>query len=589
VGDPEKKVDAAADLIAADLAELKGRREAAEPKAEEVASRLSKLDTTLGVRVRGIVSYPGKPRSDGTVKDAKVDGRSKAKPAKEPLDEALVNEILGEQQNGSAEPNFTFKEAPKEDQKAKDEKARGDEDEDAVRSEAPSAVKAVGLAEAKRRFMIRRLKLQEINHRYAVIRAYGGKCVVVTTGRSPINPDKKVFLIQSQEAFVKWMANDWIPSLTKIDKEEAVGPWWWRHPKRRQFDGVVFEPLAPRIVKTSDGKRLFNTYLGWGVAPKQGDWSLIRRHIKEVLADDDPKAEDYIIRWTAWSIQHPDLLPLVALVLIGLKGRGKGTFARVLEIIYGDHSLQISSQRHIVGNFNAHLENLILMISDEAYWAGHKADAGTLQRMITEPTLAIEAKGYDVRNVKNRIHLLMLAEPGWSVPAGQDERRYAVYEVSEKVRDEAYFKALYREIEGGGPAAMLYDLQQMDLGDWHPRQVYKTPAFRRQQEMSLDHLDEWLLTLLEEGRLPFPATGKPWAATPTNLSDDAKRKVPRLRDLSFNQLADFLREWGCRKPEETSASGGFRRWQKCGRLGISDMPPANGQFAKVGAATSSLR
>ena len=41
----------------------------------------------------------------------------------------------------------------------------------------------------------------------------------------------------------------------------------------------------------------------------------------------------------------------------------------------------------------------------------------------------------------------------------------AVYEVSERARDEAYFKALYREIEGGGPAAMkcggLIDLSRM--------------------------------------------------------------------------------------------------------------------------------
>jgi hypothetical protein len=123
-----------------------------------------------------------------------------------------------------------------------------------------------------------------------------------------------------------------------------------------------------------------------------------------------------------------------------------------LERIFGDHSLQISSQRHIVGNFNAHLENLILMISDEAYWAGHKADAGTLQRMITEPTLAIEAKGYDVRNVKNRIHLLMLAEPGWSVPAGQDERRYAVYEVSKEAATKPTSKrCIERSIEMAPP------------------------------------------------------------------------------------------------------------------------------------------
>jgi hypothetical protein len=311
-------------------------------------------------------------------------------------------------------------------------------------------------------------------------------------------------------------------------------------------------PNGPAILP---GNRL-NLWRGFGVTPKKGNWSLIRKHIKEVLANGDLKADDYIIRWVAWGIQHPDELPLVALVLIGLKGRGKGTFARVLEIIYGNHALQISSQRHIVGNFNAHLENLVLMISDEAYWAGHKADAGSLQRMITEPTLAIEAKGCDVRNVKNYIRLLMLAEPGWSVPAGQDERRYAIFDVTKEARDQTYFKALYREIDGNGPAAMLHDLQHMDLGDWHPRQVYKTDAFRRQQEMSLSHLEDWLLTLLEDGRLPFPQKDKPWASNPTDLVNDAKQKVPRLRDLSFNQLSDFLLEWGCDK-----SGGSTRYWR----------------------------
>jgi hypothetical protein len=469
----------------------------------------------------------------------------KAKSKKKPLDEALVNEILGEQQtkgNGSAGPNFTFKEESKEESKAEDEEAVKKSD--------------LGPEEVKRRQINRRMTLQEINRRCAVVRSFGGKCVVVTEGRSSIDSNKKIFIFQSRDAFEQWMANKFIPSLEKKDKNDAVGPWWWRHPNRRQYDGVVFEPLAPKVVVTSDGQSLLNTYLGWGVEPKQGDWSLIRRHIREVLANGDPKTEDYIIRWTAWSIQHPDKLPLVALVLIGLKGRGKGTFARVLERIFGDHSLQISSQRHIVGNFNAHLENLILMISDEAYWAGHKADAGTLQRMITEPTLTIEAKGYDVRNVKNRIHLLMLAEPGWSVPAGQDERRYAVYEVSEEVRDEAYFTALYREINGDGPAAMLYDLQRMDLGDWHPRQVYKTAAFQRQQEMSLGHLEEWLVNLLEEGCLPFAPADKPWMSGPTNLVNDANVKVPRLRDLSYNALATFLKEWGC-----TKSGGDARYWR----------------------------
>jgi hypothetical protein len=72
----------------------------------------------------------------------------------------------------------------------------------------------------------------------------------------------------------------------------------------------------------------------------------------------------------------------------------------------------------------------------------------------------------------------------------------------------------------------------------------------------LGHLEEWLLALLEEGCLPFPAPGKPWASNPTNLINDAKCKVPRLRDLSFNDLATFLKEWGCDK-----SGGDARYWR----------------------------
>jgi hypothetical protein len=237
---------------------------------------------------------------------------------------------------------------------------------EALANEPPVAAADITIEEQNRRRLIRWHMRHEINRKYAVIRSYGGKCVVVTEARSALDPKKKVFDFQTRDAFEQWMSNQFIPSLKKKAGNEAVGPWWWRHPKRRQYDGVIFKPLAPPIVQASDDRSLFNTYRGWGVEPKPGGWPLIRRHIQDVLANGDQKAAEYIIRWTAWGIQHPDELPLVALVLIGLKGRGKGTWARALEIIYGNHALQISNQRHIVGNFNAHLENLILLIADEA-------------------------------------------------------------------------------------------------------------------------------------------------------------------------------------------------------------------------------
>jgi hypothetical protein len=421
-----------------------------------------------------------------------------------------------------------------------------DEDEEGIKSEAPHAINDLGGPEAKRRYRLRRLKLDEINRRCAVIRSFGGKCVVVIEGRSPHNPSKKVFNFQSKQAFEQWMANDFIPSLKKANEVEAVGPWWWRHPKRRQFDGVVFKPLAPPVVQTSDGQLLFNTYIGWGVDPKQGDWSLIHRHIEEVLASNDPKAEDYVVRWIAWAIQHPDRTADVALVLIGEKGTGKGTLARALEQIFGHHSFQASTLEHIIGKFNAHKENCILFVADEAYWGGHKSVVGELQRMITEPTLPIERKGFDIYETPNYIHMLMLAEPGWVVPAGRFERRYAAFEVSEeRMEDFEYFKALRSQIDNGGAAAMLYDLQRMDLGDWHPRQIYKTAALRQQQELTLQPLDEWMLGLLEQGWLPGTQLDRPHDARPQALLDDL-HKIPRARDLGKMKLADYLKkQWQC--------------------------------------------
>jgi hypothetical protein len=50
--------------------------------------------------------------------------------------------------------------------------------------------------------------------------------------------------------------------------------------------------------------------------------------------------------------------------------------------------------------------------------------------MITEPTLPIERKGIDLIQVPNYLHVMMLAEPGWVIPAGRYERRYAALDVS---------------------------------------------------------------------------------------------------------------------------------------------------------------
>jgi hypothetical protein len=224
----------------------------------------------------------------------------------------------------------------------------------------------------------------------------------------------------------------------------------------------------------------------WGVEPKAGDWSLIREHIEVVLASGNKEFADYIIRWIAWSIQNPAAQAEVALVLIGAKGAGKGTLVRCLKRIFGAHAFQVTSREHVIDKFNGHLQDCVLFVADEAYWGGDKRCVGRLQGMITEPTLPIERKGLDVFEVRNFLHIVMLAEPGWVIPAGRYERRYAAIAVSTVKRgDRGYFRALYRQIEEGGAEAMFYDLQRMDLESWHPRCIPEAlltnPALQKQQ------------------------------------------------------------------------------------------------------------
>jgi len=137
----------------------------------------------------------------------------------------------------------------------------------------------------------------------------------------------------------------------------------------------------------------------------------------------------------------------------------------------------------------------------------------------------------------------MLAEPGWVIPAGRYERRYAAFSVSDARRgDHAYFKSLHGQIAEGGAEAMMWDLQRMDLDGWHPREIpeslLKGSALQAQQAHTLPPLEQWYLSLLQDGRVAGalvnndPTSRKisrPSTAYTKSLSEDAKDRFPRLK------------------------------------------------------------
>ena len=85
---------------------------------------------------------------------------------------------------------------------------------------------------------------------------------------------------------------------------------------------------------------------------------------------------------------------------------------------------------------------------------------------------------------------------------------------------------------------MLYDLLQLDLGDWHPREVPVTRGLMRQKKESLRGNFQWYEPLLQSGTLP--ATFK----QPNRIITEALVKYVRtFRGLEFasdQSIATFL-------------------------------------------------
>jgi Family of unknown function (DUF5906) len=384
-----------------------------------------------------------------------------------------------------------------------------------------------------------------MNRQHAIIENVGGKAVIASWEPSTIDPERLVVVFQNKESFLLRYSN----RLVSIEVHDGrggtvrvpLGQWWLGHRDRQQYRGVTFRPGGKETVS-----ELLNLWQGWGVEGRAGDWGLIRKHIEVVLAGGNKEFANYVIRWIAWAIQNPAAQAQVALVLIGPKGTGKGTLVRCLQRIFGAHAFQVTSREEVIGKFNGHLQDCVLFVADEAYWGGDKRCVGRLQGMITEPTLPIERKGIDLIQVPNYLHVVMLAEPGWVIPAGRYERRYAALEVSAVKRgNKGYFRALHKQIAEGGAEAMFYDLEKLELGDWHPRDIPEAllcnPALQRQQGLTLPPLEQWYVMLLHEGMLPRAVPNRPNTALTRNLLDDAKERFPRLKwDLTEVGLWNFL-------------------------------------------------
>lgn len=344
--------------------------------------------------------------------------------------------------------------------------------------------------------------LRKLNEKFAVIGNLGGKCRIVeelydsTLKRSRLTK-------QTFQDFQNRFNN----SAVQIGKKSMpVGKWWTMHPKRRQFDYITFSPGR-------NDPTAYNLWQGFGCRSLPGEnHELYLQHILQNVCSNNKEYYKYIIGWMARTVQKPDTRGETAIVLRGPSGTGKGVFAKTFGSIWGRHFLQVSDAKHLVGSFNAHLRDCIVLFGDEAFFAGDRRHESALKTLVTEEIRMIEHKGVDAEVSPNYAHLILASNAKWVVPTGATERRYFVLDVGDKHKqDSPYFERIEKAMRNGGNENLLHFLLNYDLSGFKVRTVPYTTALMEQKLHSLDPMEQWWLNRLIEGTLI--ATAEEWTET----------------------------------------------------------------------------
>jgi hypothetical protein len=395
--------------------------------------------------------------------------------------------------------------------------------------------------------------LLEFNNKYAVVQVTGKTRVVFFDDEKGI----KLPVFQTLADFKAFHANR-RKSLqnSRGTSEVGIGEWWLRHPERRQYEAIGYYPLE------DDPKRL-NLWNGFACDERKGDCSLYLQHVEQNICAGVAEHFQYLLNWMAHCVQHPGRQAGSAIVLKGKEGVGKGAFVTTFGRCFGAHFRHVTHGRHLTGNFNSHLQQCTLLFADEAFFAGDRTHESVLKSLITEDTIQIEPKGFDLYSVRNCIHLLMASNNEWVVPAGADARRFFVLDVADtQMQNTEYFAAIDRQMRNGGQEALLWDLRHRDISKFEPRKVPQTAALAQQKQFSRRGIDQLIEIIAQEGALPNAHARYPNVAVTTGEERGqgfwayVRKLVPDLKHQSSAAIMNNLKKnWACDRYKSNSTRG----------------------------------
>ena len=218
-----------------------------------------------------------------------------------------------------------------------------------------------------------------------------------------------------------------IQSWSLLNKpREKIAETWLVSPTRREYHNYVLEDP-----ETYDG-RGFNMYRGRPVEPIDGDVSLFKRYLLEVLCGGDPALAHWVTSWVADGVQRPwTVTPGTALALRGPQGSGKSFLGYAISKVLGDDlTLAVVDSNYLTGKGNREMFGKTFLLAEESLFVGSQRGANVLKNLVTRPDWRYEQKYLASFAGKNVHRLIATTNGSQAVLLDFDDRRWTVIEVN---------------------------------------------------------------------------------------------------------------------------------------------------------------
>ena len=315
------------------------------------------------------------------------------------------------------------------------------------------------------------------------------------------------------------------------------------------YSSVAFDPRP-------QSTEVLNLWRPHAIQPVPGNFDLLKQFILEIICSNNQINYNYLINYLAHMLQKPEEKPLVAVVLLGGQGIGKGAFYTLIKTIWPYTVRQVQSIEEVTGRFTAAaLEQSLAIWMDEALFSGDKKSTDRLKALITEDGLTIEEKFKPAVTMKSFHRIFGASNHEHFAPTDRDDRRFFFLKVGEAWKQDASkFNPLFASYSDGHTVSgFVHHLLSLNLSSFSPAADRpKTTEHAKQKILSLEGLDRFLYEILQAAEIPGSKTlysrpAKGWIGKLEIATEDLKdamtefdRGAERYRPMSASKLKPDL-------------------------------------------------